>query len=153
MISQKESVYLAFVAESQGKSLAECMQVSGFRARVVEAVAASLHTNEVEWDCSDKSADNCMSYASQLFSNWTKRDTRISGVKYEPLTKRGPQVKDEKLAKLNTALKSAQVHAPDKVAQITALIETRKAELTVEKSKTKVLSSDELAATLAELGL
>lgn len=153
MTTQKESVYLAFVQESNGQSLSECLSNTGFRAKVVEAVAAGLHEGSVEWDNQDKNADNCMAYASQLVSNWFKRDTRISGVKYQPTTKRGPQVKDEKLAKLNVALKSATVHAPDKVDQIVQMIEVRKAELTTEKTKTKVMSSDELAATLAELGI
>jgi hypothetical protein len=152
-MKQKESVYVAFMAESQGKSIAECSTVPGFRERVVEAVAASLNTNETEWDSADKSPEKCLAYASQLYSNWTKKDIRISGIKYEPATKRGPQMKDDKLIKLTTALKSASVHAPEKVPQIEALIEIRKAELTVEKSKTKVMNSDELNATLAELGL
>ena len=153
MISQKESVYQAFVAHSNGASLADCLQDSSFRNKVKETVASGLASGDVEWNCSDKTAESCLSYASQLVANWFKRDTRISGVKYAPLTQRGPQVKDEKLSKLITASKSAAVHAPEKLPQIEAMITARKAELAAEKSKTKVMSVTDLTATLAELGI
>lgn len=152
-MKQKEAVYLAFVAIANGRDTTECLADSTFRAQLKEAVAAGLHDGSTDWDFGDKTPEACLAYASQLIANWTKRDTRISGMKYEPLTKRGPQIKDERLQKLNVALKAAQVHCPDKVEQITSLIDARKAELNVVKAKTKVIDATELTNVLAELGI
>jgi hemoglobin-like flavoprotein len=87
-------------------------------------------------------------------SNWFKKDERISGKPYEVLKPRGPQVKDEQLQKLNAVLASAKtLGRTDIIAPVEAKIAQRKAELQAAKAKKNVMSEDELAATLAELGL
>ena len=151
-ITQKEAVFQAITdGQTQG------FTGNDLKAFAVEQVKSGLMSGEVEYknDRTDEKA--CTNYARALYSNWTKKDTRLNGgAKYVPATIRGPQVKDEQLKKLTESLKSIKVNAPgesDLIARVEAAIEARKAELHATKAQSKVQSLDETFAALAELGI
>jgi hypothetical protein len=153
-IKQKDVVFAAFMSiVGEGKTVADATETQ--RQQVKEQVASQLHDGSCDWDDPDKSPEHCLRYAGSLVSNWFKKDPRLNGVgKYTPKTRRGPLVKDEELKKLIAARDSAVVLGRTEVVpQLESRIAQRKEQLKLEKAKTKVLSQDELAATLTELGL
>lgn len=96
------------------------------------------------------------SYAKSLTSNHFKKAKEINGgVKYEPATKRGPVVKDQRLKDLIESLKALKANNADMnlISQVEAAAEARRAEVDAEKSKSKLPSIEDTMAKLAELGI
>ncbi len=97
------------------------------------------------------------SYCRGLVDNRFKRDKRLNGgVQYKPQTARGP-IGDAKLKELTKALKALELNPDIDMTYITrtkAAIESRKAELTAQKSvKSTGLSLDQAMQILAQNGV
>jgi hypothetical protein len=152
MIKQKEAVFNAYQT-----GINNGLQHGG--DQLFEAVAADVSqqiaAGGVEYgkDRSDEKA--VKSYGRALTSNWFKKDERISGAKYVPATRRGPQVKDDTLKKLSSSLKALKIHNGDMtlIAKVEAAVETRRAELQAAKASSKVQSLDDTLQALEELGI
>lgn len=150
---QKDAVFTALeTARSQG------LEGDAAREFAVEQVTQGLIAGEVQHSAGKvEDPKKAKSYARSLVANWLKKDDRLNGgVKYVPETKRGPQVKDEQLKKLNAALKSLEVNDPENtetIERVRNAINARKTQLAAEKAATKVQSMDEALATLSELGI
>jgi hypothetical protein len=151
MSSQKDQVFAAYeVANEEVGS----QGIVAVKERTRDLLVIGLMSGEITWGSEDKSEKQSRIYAAQLVCNWFKKDPRINGgVAYIPETKRGPRVTDEQLKKLVEAKKAAAVHAPELVAQLDAKIVARKEELNLTKATAKVMSVDDFAATIKELGL
>lgn len=151
MMKQKEAVFAAItLATTQG------LEGDSAHDFAVEQVKLGLMSGEVEHSKGNLDEKSAKSYAGSLISNWKKKDTRLNGgLKYEPSTKRGPQVKDERLKELNDNLKALKAHSADMtiVSRVETAIEARRAELNAEKSASKVQSLDDTFASLAALGI
>ena len=168
MLSQKEAIYLAFCDSVSSLEVVTSIndltpeQLEAVRNSVKESVAAGLKDGTVQHDNPTLMSDHkeALKYAGSLFSNWTKRDQRISGIKYTPNTVRGPQTKDEILGKLMTARKAVVAHSPDNtdlLATIDAKINLRKTEINAAKpkkpAKNKVTPINEALESLKALGI
>lgn len=152
-MKQKDAVFAAFNAGQQQGLEGEALK--SFAAEQIKQGLMSGEVSHKEGPVTDEA--KATKYAKSLISNWTKKDERLTnGVKYVPATRRGPQVKDETLKKLNESLKSLKVHSPDNMTLITSVqakIDERKAQLAAEKAGSKVQTLEEAMATLAELGV
>jgi hypothetical protein len=152
-IKQKDAVYAAFQAgREQG------LEGNSLRDFAVEQVKVGLMSGEVahsEGQFADEK--KAQTYARSLVSNWAKKDERLNGgAKYVPTTRRGPQVKDDELKKLNEALKSLRVHDSGNMAlisQIEQRMAARKQSLQAEKAGAKVQTLEETMAALEGLGI
>jgi len=151
MMKQKDAVFAAI-------TLAATNGLEGDSAHdfAVEQVKIGLMTGEVEHSKGQLDEKAAKSYAGSLISNWKKKDKRLNGgVDYTPTTKRGPQVKDERLKELNDNLKALKAHSADMtiITRVESAIEARRAELSAEKAASKVQSLDETLASLQALGI
>lgn len=150
-MKQKDAVFQAIEA-ARGQGL------EGDQARefAVRTIATGLMNGSVSHSKGQLDEKSATSYASSLFSNWTKKDTRLTnGVKYVPENKTGPRVKDEALKKLSAALKSLEANGGnhDLIERTKAAIATRKEQIAAAKATAKAISIDEALANLAELGI
>ncbi len=155
MIKQKEAVFAAYQAGINNGLAAGSEPLFDHVASQVEA---GIRAGEVDYSKDRNDEKTVKSYSRSVTSNWFKKDDRISGAKYVPATKRGPQVKDDMLRKLNTSLKSLKAQAPGTVdmnliQRVEAAIEERKAQVASTKAASKVQSIDDAMNTLAELGI
>lgn len=154
MIKQKEAVFAAYTA---GIEAGLEHGSDALFDQVAASVAAGIFNGEVEYgkDRTDEKA--VRSYSRSVTSNWFKKDQRISGAKYVPATRRGPQVKDERLKALIANLKSLKAHDSQVdmtlIQRVEAAIAARKSELAAEKAASKVQSLEETMASLEALGI
>lgn len=151
MMKQKDAVFAAI-------TLAQTNGLEGDAAHnfAVEQVKLGLMSGEVEHSKGQLDEKGARSYAGSLISNWKKKDKRLNGgVDYTPSTKRGPQVKDERLKELNGNLKALRAHGADMtiISRVESAIEARREELQAEKSASKVQSIEDTFASLAALGI
>lgn len=155
MMKQKEAVFAAFTAGIQAGLEQGSDQLFD---HVAGQVQAGITSGEVEYSKDRADEKAVKSYSRSVTSNWFKKDERIAGVKYTPATKRGPQVKDETLKKLNTSLKSLRAQPEGTVdmnliTRVEAAIAERKAAIQSDKARSKVQSLDDAMAALSELGI
>lgn len=153
MIKQKDAVVQFWNQGTEqglsGKDLQEYVATEifhGLSAGDIEHRDESIRSDE----------KRCKSYARSLVGNHFKKAKEINGgVKYEPTTKRGPLVKDQRLKDLMESIKSLKANNADMtlISQVEAAAEVRRAELEAEKSKSKLPSMEETMAKLAELGI
>lgn len=152
-MNQKETVFNAFQAAT-----AEGLTGAEHTAFVVDQIACDLTSGEcVHSKGPITDEKEARKYAGALLSNWKKKDERLSGgIKYEPVTRRGPQVKDNLLKQLTGNLKSLKAHGVEDMSLITRVesaIETRKAEIAAAKGIAKVQPIEDAMAELAALGI
>ncbi len=152
MMKQKDAVFAAYTAGIEAGLTAGSDQLFD---HVASQVQAGIASGEVEYGKDKDDEKAVKSYSRSLTSNWFKKDERISGAKYVPATKRGPQVKDEVLKGLNTNLKSLRAHNADMelISRVEAAIEARRAEIAQQKASSKVQSLEETLASLEQLGI
>jgi hypothetical protein len=151
MIKQKDAVFAA-ITEAQGNKLEGKEAI----AYAVEKVSAGLMDKTVQHSTGFTDPAKALGYARSLVANWMSKDTRLNGgEKYAPKTKRGPQVKDERLRTLKESHKSLIAHQADPalIAKVEAAMQARQAEVQAEKSQANVPSLDETLASLADLGI
>lgn len=152
-MKQKDAVFAAFNAGQQQGLEGEALK--SFAAEQVKQGLMSGEVSHKEGAITDEA--KATKYAKSLISNWTKKDDRLTnGVKYVPATRRGPQVKDDVLKKLNESLKSLKVHDAGNmtlISSVEAKIAERKAQLAQEKAGSKVQTLEETMAALAEIGV
>jgi len=151
MMKQNEAVR-TFIAQADAQGLTDKAR----RDFAVEQVRLGILSGEIGYN-KDKTDEKVVArYASSLVGNWLKKDVTLNGgVKYVPETKRGPQIKDERLIELNANLKSLRAHGSDMtlISRVEDAITARKAQLAAEKETTKVKSIEETNESLRALGL
>lgn len=152
MMKQSEAVR-TFINQADSQGLTDKAR----RDFAVENVKIGLLDGSIAYG-KDRTDEKAVSiYASSVVGNWLKKDTTLNGgVKYEPATKRGPQVKDEQLIALNANLKSLRVLSPDNmdlIGRVESAIEARKAILAQAKETTKVQSLEDTLASLEAMGI
>ena len=152
MIKQKEAVFAAYQAGINNGLAHGSDELYEF---VASNVQAGIVDGSVEYSKDRADEKAVKSYSRSLTANWFKKDERISGAKYVPATKRGPQVKDEQLRSLMTNLKALKAHNADMglISRVEKTIEDRRRELQSQKSQSKVQSMDETLASLQQLGI
>lgn len=150
-MKQKDFVKQAILAcMSQG------LEGDALNSAASESIKTGLVTGECEHSKGPMDEKTAKSYAKSLVGNYLKKDKDLNGgVKYEPTTRRGPIVKDQRLKDLKTSLKALEANSasPELIAQVTTAIATREAELEAEKTTSKLPSLEETMAKLAELGI
>src|SRR5581483_7039528 len=92
VMKQKDAVFAAYQA-----AVANGMEhgSDALYEQVAAVVQAGIASGEVDYGKDRTKESEVKSYARSLVSNWFKKDERISGAKYVPATRRGPQIKDE----------------------------------------------------------
>jgi hypothetical protein len=121
----------------------------------VEQVAAGLRSGECPCGKTLEDEKDIIQYAKAVVKNYAKKSKLLNGgVDYVPANPRGPR-DSETTKKLKAALAAAKAHKLPQAtltaieAKIAAQIESEKAA----KSKDKVMSEDELLATLESAGI
>lgn len=119
-------------------------------------IAEGIMSGECEHKSAEVKSDEKLarSYARALAKDRLKKDTDLNGgVKYEPITKRGPIVKDPELKKLKEVLKALEWHKAETnvIDAVKAKIAEKEAEIAA--SKSNVPSMDEALEVLKELGI
>jgi hypothetical protein len=153
-MKQREAVFAAYTAALEAGMAVGTDQLFD---HVADTVAAGITAGEVAYGKDRADEAKVKSYSRSVTSNWFKKDERIAGAKYVPATRRGPQIKDETLKKLTSALKSLKAHnRPEDMTLITKVqdqIEARRSALASDKAASKVQPLEETLASLAELGI
>ena len=150
-ITQKESVF-----QSYQEGVSQGLSGQDLKSFVVEKIKDGLMSGEVEYKNDRTDEKSVINYSRALYSNWMKKDPRLNGgTKYVPQTTRGPRTTDESLKSLESSLKSLKVHNadPDLISRVENAIETRRNELQLQKSQSKVQSLEETMSTLESLGI
>lgn len=152
MIKQKEAVYAAYQSGVNNGLEHGSDQLFDF---VAGQMQTGITDGTVDYSGDRGDEKKVKSYSRSVTSNWFKKDERISGAKYVPATKRGPQVKDELLRTLNVNLKSLKANNADMtlISRVEHAIEARKSEIAATKQASKVQSMDETLASLQALGI
>jgi hypothetical protein len=145
-----------FVKQAIMAAIAAGLSAEALNSAAAETIKNGLISGECEHSKGPMDEKAAKSYAKSLVGNYLKKDKDLNGgVKYEPTTRRGPIVKDQRLKDLKTSLKALEANSasPELIAQVTTAIATREAELEAEKTTSKLPSLEETMAKLAELGI
>jgi hypothetical protein len=146
---QSEAVYQAFLHGQQSG-----LSGGDLKAFVIATVADGLMNGTVECKTKPVLGDQRASrqYAKALTNGRFKKDERITGVKYEPSTRRHA-VYNPRIAKLQETLKKLKAADPrnELIPQVEAAIQVAIAQITPEAPE--IMSREELSRTLLELGI